>query len=595
MSAPATAGVAAESQMLSAPQQVLELLARQARRVPWAIAMCALFFAAMMAPHAHSLLVGAWTLAVVGTQVLRWAVLTRLPTMQRTVQWRLRLAGLLGGLNGLVLAMAVPFFWVLPDLPRAVISLLLAGLSTGSVATTAGHPLVYRSFALPMMCALMAGWALAPPTGNEGSWLHGLMALLALLYLLILLALARDTHLAHGQSIAAHNNQIVLNEQLRLALASAQDANAAKTRFLAAASHDLRQPLHTLTLFCAALRTHDLPQASKEVLRHMDGALHALRSQLMALLDVSKLDAGVVTANIRPVRLVPLFERLTQELRPQAQVRGLTLLSQCQVEPDVCVQADEVLLERILRNLLDNALKYCDAGTVWLAARTDGERMTVSVRDTGRGIPPEHHDRVFEEFFQVDNPERDRSRGLGLGLSIVQRLARLLDAQLVLRSELGVGTVVSVSLPMATAPATEETEGPASPTAPVVFHALVLDDEEGVRAAMKALLESLGCRVTLAGNTDEAVRLAAGDLPDIVLADFRLRGAESGIKAIRKLRQQHPGLPALLISGDTAQERLREAHDAGLTLLHKPLGVETLLSCVVQAIEDAPGRLAETP
>ncbi|MFY9476143.1 MAG: ATP-binding protein [Aquabacterium sp.] len=192
-------------------------------------------------------------------------------------------------------------------------------------------------------------------------------------------------------------------------------------------------------------------------------------------------------------------------------------------------------------------------------------RALITIKDTGRGIPPEQQGRVFEEFFQLDNPERDRGKGLGLGLSIVQRLSQLLGIALRLQSEPGVGTGVTLLLPPHQGPPPDMSEPePVPPTMPSC-HVLVIDDEADVRTAMEALLTSMGCRETL--------------------ADLRLRGEQSGIKAIRKLRQQQPGLPALLISGDTAPERLRKARAEGLILLHKPVAVETLLTAIQQTLE----------
>lgn len=565
-------------------EEVLQLLARQARRVPLAIAFNALFMAAMLWPHAPSGLVVVWTAAVIGTQVLRRVVLVRLPLSPGTPAQRLHRAGGLAALNGFVLGLSVAFFPVLPDLHRAVISLLLAGLSTGSVATTGGHPLAYRAFAVPMMVALIAGWGFAPRTGAE-TWLHGLMSLLALLYLLILLALANDTYRTLHQSVESHNEQLRLNEQLRQALKSARNANAAKSRFLAAASHDLRQPLHTLTLFCATLRTHRLAEASNEVLHYMDIALDALRSQLMALLDISKLDAGVVDVCPRPTSLHVLLERLEREFAPLAASKGLAL--SCWADETSAVLTDPLQFERMLRNLLENAIKYTDRGEVCVEAKGASDGLVeLTVRDTGAGIAIENQERVFEEFFQVDNPERDRSRGLGLGLAIVQRLSVLLGIPVHVDSVLGVGSAFRLVLPVAAETAACAPEAPPPLSALPSCHALVLDDEEGVRFAMKALLESMNCRVTLASTTEEAVRLALLEAPDLVLSDFRLRGQESGIEAIRRLREAHPGLPALLISGDTAKARLHEARAAGLTLLHKPLSAHSLLEGIISALNE---------
>jgi signal transduction histidine kinase/CheY-like chemotaxis protein len=577
------------SSPLNAEVEVLELIARQVGKVPWPVGLSALFVLAMAWHQVPQWALLAWTIAVIGMQAVRWTMLRGLPGSARSHANRMQIAVLLSGFNGLVQGSAVLFFYGMTDLQRAVVSILLAGITAGAVGTTNGHPRIFKAFALPVMLGLSLAWAVTPH--QDGSLLvDGAMSFLCLAFLAVQNGLARDNYRALVESVEMRNEQIRLNEQLRTALEQAEEANAAKTRFLASASHDLRQPLHTLTLFCAALMTHEIDPSARRILTHMDAALSALRSQLTALLDMSKLDAGIVTVQARACNVAPMLQRLCDAKREEAHTKGLRLT--CAIEDTVVVHTDPLHLERIVGNLLDNAIKYCDAGHVWLQARRVGHEVHLIVKDTGRGIAEKDLGKVFEEFYQVDNPERDRTRGLGLGLSIVQRLSRLLAMPLSLDSELGVGTTVSLTLPQAEAsdapPVEEVVESAAIP----LCHMLVLDDEAGVRVAMKTLLESLGCRVTLAACTDEAMRLASLDPPDVVLADFRLRGEESGIKAIRKLRQQQPDLPAMLISGDTAQDRLLEAQQAGLRMLHKPVSVDVLLKAVMDTLElgvlDAP-------
>jgi len=579
---------------LNADVEVLELIARQVNKVPWAVGLSALYVLAMAWDQVPRWALLAWTGAVIGMQALRWRVLSGLPSAAMSHARRMQVAVLLSGLNGIAQGSAVLFFYGMADLQRAVVSILLAGITAGAVGTTNGHPHIFKAFALPVMLGLSLAWALTPHHG--GSLLvDGAMSFLCLAFLAVQNGLARDNYRALSESVEMRNEQMRLNQQLRTALEQAEEANAAKTRFLASASHDLRQPLHTLTLFCAALMTHQVDESGRRILTHMDAALSALRSQLTALLDMSKLDAGIVTVRARACDIGPMLRRLCDAKREEAHTKGLQL--NCAVEGDLVVHTDPLHLERIVSNLLDNAIKYCDAGQVWLQTRRDGEQWHISVRDTGRGIAEKDLGKVFEEFYQVDNPERDRTRGLGLGLSIVQRLGRLLSMPVTLNSELGVGTTVTMALPRAQASEAEAIEEPTESAAIPLCHMLVLDDEAGVRVAMKTLLESLGCRVTLAACTDEAMRLAGEDPPDVVLADFRLRGEESGIKAIRKLRQQQPDLPAMLISGDTAQDRLLEAQQAGLRMLHKPVSVDVLLKAVMDTLEqgvlDAPVEPSE--
>jgi CheY-like chemotaxis protein/two-component sensor histidine kinase len=323
----------------------------------------------------------------------------------------------------------------------------------------------------------------------------------------------------------------------------------------------------------------------------MDTALQALRTQLTALLDISKLDARIVTVTSRPFDIVVFARRMHEEFSPVAKQKSLlfALDTHGAQAGDLFVFTDPLHLERIVRNLIDNAIKYCDAGSVRLKIRPDGRILTLEIQDTGRGIAPDEMDKIYEEFYQVDNPERDRSRGLGLGLSIVKRLIELLEVTMTLKSELGVGTTITLTLNRTEAAEPASDFSADSSVAMPVCHMLILDDELSILEAMKALLASHGCRVSVACTTDEAMQIAMMDPPDVVLADFRLRGQESGIKAIRKLRQQFPDLPALLISGDTAEDRLKEAQDAGLRLLHKPVSVEVLLQAIALSLDSPTG------
>lgn len=233
------------------------------------------------------------------------------------------------------------------------------------------------------------------------------------------------------------------NADLAAARREAEAANRAKSRFLAAASHDIRQPVQSLVLLVAALARQLDGHPSQPLLRHLDTSLEALRMLLSSLLDVSKLDAGVIEPEIRRIDLRPLLEGLADEYRLRAEDKGLRLtVTTCEVE----VATDPTLLERILRNLLENALRYTPDGEVGLICHVQGKTARVEIRDTGIGIPPEHLNRVFEEFHQVGNSERDRSQGLGLGLAIVRRLAEMLGHRIEVTSSLGKGSCFTVTL-----------------------------------------------------------------------------------------------------------------------------------------------------
>ena len=571
---------AAEADAPQVEQELLDAYAAQGWQVPVAVVLSALLIVAMAwatAPLALSLgwLAAVVTVLTVRHHVQRWLKAARHVPLRR----RMAYATLLSAAGGITHGASILFWPYLGGLERAFQSTYVLALSSGAVSAVVGYMPMFVAYLLPLLVPLTIHWmaALASP----GDRWHRSSALVILLLFSIygsfLIVLARDTYRRYVESFDSR-------QKLRLALQQAEAANRAKTRFLASASHDLRQPMHTLTLFGAALTMAPLDARARQIANQMNLALQALGSQLDALLDVSKLDAGVVPVQARVFALQPFLAQLVAEFEPVAQRKGLRLGLTCPLE--ACVSADTLLFERVLRNLVDNAIKYTAQGEVRLLVRRQAGGLLLVVSDTGQGIPADEQQRVFEEFYQVGNPERNRSQGLGLGLAIVKRLADLMQLQLLLRSAPGQGTQVSLLLPEAALPAAPPPAPAPGLAAPLAGRRLlVVDDEEQVRRGMQAVLGGLGCEVIAVADADEACAAATGLRPDAVLADLRLRGAADGIAAVARLRAMHPGLPALLISGDTAPERLREASAAGLRLLHKPVALELL----VQALRDELG------
>jgi signal transduction histidine kinase len=554
--------------------ELLRMLAGQARRVPLPVFLAAAMIAGIAHDRVDSAVIAGWLALVAVMLAVRWQLLGRLPEMESLPErQRLRIAIALSAINGSIHGLSVGFFPFLTEFERALQSMLFVALAAGSVATTAGYRPVLLAYLLPTLGPLAVMWALSPGIPQPG-WVERSTAGLLVVFIALLDALGRDAFRLFRESFAIRLQQVELNRQLQIALERAEAANRAKTRFLASASHDLRQPIQTLTLFAAALTMRPLDAPSREIAEHMNTALQALASQLTALLDISKLDAGVIRVNPARLNLRAVAERLCREFEPAARAKGLALRLSC---PAQCwVQTDALLFDRVLRNVLDNAVKYTDAGQVRVQVRADGEHYSVAVVDSGRGIPEQEQARVFEEFYQLDNPERDRTKGLGLGLAIVQRLAQLLQVRVDMESATGRGTTFRLALPRAEEAPVATDGSPAEQADLPELHVLVVDDEAGIRLGMKTLLEGMGCRTTLADSTSEAVAAAQAERPDIVLSDMRLRGSENGIETVRALRRLYPGLPAILISGDIAPDRLREAEQAGIALLHKPVPVETL-------------------
>jgi signal transduction histidine kinase/AmiR/NasT family two-component response regulator len=408
----------------------------------------------------------------------------------------------------------------------------------------------------------------------------GFEAILVAAPLVAMFMSALHFHFEKKKADDRHLAELTASERrLQEALKSAEQASRAKTQFLAAASHDLRQPLHALSFLTAALDMRPLDAPARDILHRMADALEDLSLEFDMLLDMSKLDAGLVPISAAAFEVLPFLERIAQPFVPGAQARALGF--EVCGDRGIYVNTDRALLERVVRNLLDNAFKYTPQGSVRVTCGVHDGRCRIDVADTGIGIPEHEQEHVFEEFYQLGNPERDRRKGLGLGLSIVRRLANLLGLQLAMDSRLAHGTTFSLELEAVSAPERAEIRAPRVSTELRERQVLLLDDEAAPRDALRAYLESLGCRVSVAGTMAEAAALAMLEEPDIVLADFRLRRGETGLEVIRRLRESRPGLPAIIVTGDTAPERLAQFEGTGIEVLHKPVVPTRLVESMV--------------
>jgi two-component system, sensor histidine kinase len=368
----------------------------------------------------------------------------------------------------------------------------------------------------------------------------------------------------------------------------AESANLAKSKFLAAASHDLRQPVHALGLFIGALRGFAMPSAARPLVDQIEASINALDSLFSALLNISRLDAGVVTAERRPFAIRSSLDRVCREYAHEAGAKGVRLEWR---DCAAIVDSDPVLVERILRNLVSNAVRYTERGRILVGCRRREHAIALQVWDTGVGIPTDEQAHVFEEYYQVGNPERDQTKGLGLGLAIVRRLAELLGSELELRSELGRGSCFEFTLPLAKDAPIAAEPSPENRTGALARGLIVVvDDEQAIRQATASLLTGWGFQVVTAASGDEAVaRLSAASAPpDLIICDYRLRGGENGLGAIERLRSEYnQSIAAMLITGDTAPDRLAEAEASGLLLLHKPVSKGKLRAAIVNLVGSA--------
>jgi len=378
----------------------------------------------------------------------------------------------------------------------------------------------------------------------------------------------------HTSALILNFENVALRQESEEARKAAEQANAAKTRFLAAASHDLRQPIHALGLFFAELSDRVRSPETNKLITQVDDSIIAINSMLNALLDVSKLDAGVVKPNVECFTLTALFARLESEFIPVALEDHNELRIR---RTSVSVRSDPAMLERMLRNLIGNALKYTEHGRVLVAARPRGDNVEIQVFDNGSGIPNDQLNEIFIEFHQLGNPARDRRQGLGLGLAIVKRLANLLEHEIKVVSNLGRGCCFSITLPLVQG--IQETPDEKLTNAAMVhslagYPVMILDDDIAVLEGMCGLLAQWGCQVITACSPTEAFDQLNTQLikPKLLIVDYRLPDNVSGIEVAKELQNSlTSSVPVLIITGDTGPERLREADASGFPLLHKPV------------------------
>jgi signal transduction histidine kinase/CheY-like chemotaxis protein len=376
-----------------------------------------------------------------------------------------------------------------------------------------------------------------------------------------------------AQAVIAIENTRLLSE-LRARTSELELANTAKSRFLAMASHDLRQPLHALGLFVAQLRLPLKPRERAKTIERVHAAVGEMNEMFNSLLDISKLDAGVLTPKIVDFSIARLLQKIETTFDQAAREKGLRLRV---MRSDAWVRSDVLLLERILLNLVSNALRYTLRGGIIVGCRRRGDMLRIEVWDSGPGIPEGHRQNIFGEFFQLPNQERDRYGGLGLGLAIVDRLRRLLNHDIELTSTVGRGSRFTILVPVAA-------EGVASVEIvrslhPAAFAVegkviLVIDDAPIVLEGTSALLGKWGYSVVTAASDEAAlIQLTEREQrPDLIISDYHLANGKTGIEAIERIDAAFgASIAAILISGDTAPERLRDARDKGYTLLHKPV------------------------
>lgn len=478
-------------------------------------------------------------------------------------------SGLTGALWGVVFWLA--FIPARPELILFVVCIYTGMMSAGGATSSARMP-AFIAFALPASIPVILSMVFA------GSFTYVFMGLICFVFMLTSMIVAALHSRTTRESIHLRFENLDLitslgqeKERAETNQDIAEQAVVAKDKFLAAASHDLRQPLHAQSLYLDAIDPHVKPtgQAALEALRKTNEALANLFN---SLLDVSRLNAGTIDIQRRHLLLHKRVQALYEEHQPRAAEKGLELHLDC---PPLTVHTDPILLERIVRNLLSNAIRYTHAGSVSLTCRQqDADTISIAVSDTGVGIPKAELDNIFAEYYQLNNSERDRNKGLGLGLSIVKKLCGLLDIGLQCSSEPHKGSTFTLSVLMGDARLANPVTDQPAPIIQLHKTVLVVDDEQDILGGTEFLLREWGCEVVTGESAAELLAKARQHpvKPDLILADYRLRDNLTGKGAVAEIRAFYgKTIPAVIITGDTSPAILQEVRDSGLFLMHKPI------------------------
>ncbi|MFK8081602.1 MAG: hybrid sensor histidine kinase/response regulator [Granulosicoccus sp.] len=535
----------------------------------------------------NSTLVLAYVVCGLIVQGIRYYSIPRLdrPAEPGTKE-RVDYAVALAFMGGSIQASSIMFFSSLDDASRSIYTMIIFGVCTGHTVGSHGHLPTFLAFAGPQLLAVAVGWIYFPLEGIS-NWEHANVILIGVLGVFLYFS-SRDV-------FRAFESHCILTEQLQTALESETNANAAKTRFLASASHDLRQPLHTMSMLSAALTLRPLDSESASIANRISNAMGELATELDSLLDISKMDAGATRISLSQFPVNPLIERLVRDYEPDAIAKNLDLSGE--FLSNSLVETDRVLLDRTIRNLVDNAVKYTDKGSIVVKVFEHDANCVIQIEDTGVGIPEADQKRVYEEFYQIHNPERDRKNGLGLGLSIVSRIVNLLDGKLQLVSTPGVGSTFSLSIPGTVRAQSVEPHPHKDIKAEVTakshqntfegIHTLIVEDNREVRQSMKTLLEAAGGRVSEAISTCQAIMVAKSDMPDILLLDIRLPAGDSGYHTITQMRSLVPGLPVIIISGELISNDAEFVEIDNCEYFVKPVNMAKLFRQMHQMLKSA--------
>ena len=554
----------------------LELIAQSAIRLPYMMACVAFATVLVLRQQVDLLTLIGWAIVSTTMYVLTALNLRRIQTHYEDSARPFalyRIHVILGALTGLADGATAPLFLsMLDSSTQTFIATMIFGLVAGSVVATPCSPMYLLLYSSAALFPFAMTWHQIH--GNSGD----AMLFMAFIFVIVVYFFSLD-------SLKVTYASFLLRHERDEAQQRAEQLAQAKSRILAAASHDLRQPLHALSLYSAVLEMRPPPDALREVASNINQLVRSLGSLLDGLLDLSHLDSQSFPVHQRATCIGSVARQLADEIAVRAQEKGVEFQVDLSSLDSALVMTDPLVLERILRNLLDNALKYTTVGSITLSAHVEGAWVRMHIRDTGKGIARDELDRVFEEFYQIDNPGRDRSQGLGLGLSLVKRMVDVLGIRMEFTSNLGVGTTVTLSLPLCdTVPFPIPDLSTRTSSALEGKTVLVLDDEDAILSSMKFVLEHWGMQVLCAHNAEEMTEhfLVEGGKIDVIIADLRLARGENGVHLVQQVHQRFGFVSTLIISGETLPDRLRDAVAANFKVVHKPISQEVLHAALLQ-------------
>jgi signal transduction histidine kinase/CheY-like chemotaxis protein len=494
-------------------------------------------------------------------------------------------------MNGLTMGLGVFCFmsWYNQQW-QAIASMLMGGMVAGAVPATSFRKYLFTLYTIPVIAAMTFGWAIFGKT--ESVSLNLLIASLFPIYLWIFIAFvsSAEAKAKEGFKIRYENLRLVeeLSQQQQETAKErdvAQKANLAKARFLASASHDLRQPLQTIAMYNAALSLRKLDQESQLLLKNSTAATTSLTSLLNALLDVSQLDTNMIKPVFLSIDLSSKLLRLTEEFTQLASHNGKKFINK--VPEGIYIFADPILIERIIRNLVDNAFKHGARTQVVVSATSvQDTHVQLDIYDDGLGIPPSEQEAIFEEFYQLKNPARDRAQGLGLGLAIVRRVASLMDVHCTLKSNAN-GTTFSLLLLRSKGRSPSALLATPEPASNVLDgkRILVLDDDSDVRDSLEALLNAWGCIIDKADSTTQALELIQKHSYLALLVDFRLGNSQNGLEFLEQNSALLNSTATIMITGDASSDLRLIELKAELPIMRKPIDPVELKRTLIDIVE----------